>query len=66
MTSDRASAPHSSELRMVVRRADGTVHDHGVVDAYYRNPIKQAWWRLVGKPLANRRIRRSNRTTGRT
>ncbi|WP_393075349.1 hypothetical protein [Streptomyces sp. LN704] len=60
----RASVPHSSELRMVVTRADGTVHDHGVVDAHYRNPLKQAWWILVRRPLANRRIRVSNRTVG--
>lgn len=46
---------------MVVTRADGTRIDHGVVAAHYRNPIRQAWWQLVGRPLANRRIRKSNR-----
>lgn len=61
----RASVPHSSELRMTVIRADGTIHDHGVVDAHYRNPLKQGWWILVRRPLADRRIRRSNKTAGR-
>lgn len=53
--------PGRVELRMVVTRADGTVHDHGVVSAHYRNPLRQAWWTLVGQHLANRRIARSNR-----
>ncbi|MEU5596678.1 hypothetical protein [Streptomyces sp. NPDC020298] len=65
MSRSRANVPHSSELRMVIRRADGTMHDHGVVDAHYRNPFRQAWWLYVRRPLANRRIRRSNRTAGR-
>ncbi|MFJ4926807.1 hypothetical protein [Streptomyces sp. NPDC088736] len=60
----KARVPYASELSMVVTRADGTVHDHGVVDAHYRNPLKQAWWITVRRPLANRRIRRSNRTAG--
>ncbi|MGW2936052.1 hypothetical protein ACWDA7_30340 [Streptomyces sp. NPDC001156] len=57
----KADVPHSSELRMVVRRADGTVEDHGVVAAHYSSRWRAAWWRLVGQPLANRRIARSNR-----
>lgn len=65
MGEQRAEQASESVLRMVVTRADGTVHDHGVVSAHYKNPIKQAWWLLVGRPLADRRIRRSNRTTGR-
>lgn len=56
-----ATAPSEAELRMVVTRADGTVHDHGVVSAYYRNPAKRLWWRLIGAPRANRRIAKSNR-----
>ncbi len=55
-----AQVPSATELRMVVRRADGTVHDHGVVSAHYRNPIRQAWWDLIGRRLADRRIARSN------
>lgn len=61
MTQAGADAPHSSELRMIVRRADGTVEDHGVVAAHYSNPVQALWWHLVGRPLANRRIARSNR-----
>jgi hypothetical protein len=45
---------------MVVTRADGTVHDHGVVSAHYDNPARQLWWELVGRRLADRRIARSN------
>lgn len=46
---------------MVVRRVDGTVHDHGVVSAQYKSPGRQLWWQLVGRHLADRRIARSNR-----
>ncbi|MFJ8798518.1 hypothetical protein [Streptomyces sp. NPDC102487] len=61
MSSEQAAAPHSAEVRMVVRRADGTVEDHGIVSAHYSNPLRAAWWHLVGRPLANARIARSNR-----
>lgn len=64
MGEQHVDQPSEAELRMVVTRADGTVHDHGIVSAAYKNPIKQAWWLLVRKPLANRRIRRSNRERG--
>lgn len=63
MAEQQAQQPSEAVLRMVVTRADGTIHDHGIVAAHYKNPIRQAWWRYVGQPLANRRIRRSNRTT---
>ncbi|MFJ8006088.1 hypothetical protein [Streptomyces fagopyri] len=46
---------------MVVRRADGTVEDHGVVAAEYSSRWRQAWWQLVGRHRAARRIARSNR-----
>lgn len=36
------------------------VDDLGIVTAVYRNPVRQAIWRLVRKPLADRRIRRAN------
>lgn len=62
MAEQRAEQASEALLRMVVTRADGTIHDHGIVSAHYKSPIKQAWWRLIGKPLADRRIRRSNRT----
>lgn len=35
----------------------------GVVSAGYRNPVKNAWWRCVRAPLANRRIRRAGART---
>lgn len=53
--------PRRQTLSAVVTRADGTVIDVGVVAAAYRNPFKQLWWRLVGLPAANRRIRRANK-----
>lgn len=52
--------PTRSELRAVVIRADGRREDVGLIAAYYRNPIRRTWWRLVGRPLADRRIRRAN------
>ncbi|MFI5880810.1 hypothetical protein [Streptomyces sp. NPDC051554] len=61
MSRARVDVPHSSELRMVIKRADGTVEDHGVVAAQYSSPLRAAWWELVGRRLANRRIARSNR-----
>lgn len=61
MSGGRAQVPVSAELRMVITRVDGTVEDHGVVSAQYRNPLRQAWWNFVGRPLADRRIARSNR-----
>lgn len=61
MSRARADVPHSSELRMVITRADGTVEDHGVVAAHYTSSWRAAWWQVVGRPLANRRIARSNR-----
>lgn len=57
-----APVRESSELRAVVTRADGTVVDLGVISATYRNPLKQAVWTYVRKPLASRRIRRANRS----
>lgn len=65
MTDPRTDArvPSEATLRMVVTRADGTVHDHGIVSAYYRNPLKRWWWKHVGRPRADRRIAKSNRTT---
>jgi hypothetical protein len=56
--------PQFSELRMVIRRADGTVVDHGVVAARYASRWRQAWWQLVGRHRARRRIARSNRNRG--
>ena len=35
------------EMRARVIRADGTIEDLGLVGAYYRNPIRRAWFRLT-------------------
>lgn len=40
--------------------APPVVHDLGIVTAVYRDPVRRAVWRLVRKPLADRRIRRAN------
>jgi hypothetical protein len=32
----------------------------GVQSASYRNPLRQAWWRLAGEPRARRRARKAN------
>ncbi|MGW1525440.1 hypothetical protein [Streptomyces sp. NPDC002159] len=61
MSRVRANVPHSAELRMVVTRTDGTVEDQGVVNAQYSSRWRAAWWRWAGRPLADRRIARSNR-----
>jgi hypothetical protein len=33
--------------------------DLGTVAAAHRNPLKQRWWDLIGRPLAERRIRKA-------
>jgi hypothetical protein len=58
----QAEAYSTAEIRAVVIRADGTREDLGLIAAAYPDqPVKAAWWRLVGRPLADRRIRRTNR-----
>jgi hypothetical protein len=47
-------------LRHVVTRADGSVHDLGVVSYWSKNPLKMFRWKLVGEPAAKRRIRKFN------
>lgn len=46
---------------MVKTRVDGTQVDLGVVSADYEDPVRRLWWQLIGKPLADRRIRAENR-----
>lgn len=36
------------------------VHSLGTQSAAYRNPLRQAWWDLVGSRLAARRAARAN------
>ena len=61
MTDPAATVPASVTVDLVLVRADGTVHNLGVCSAHYTNPLKQAWWLLVGQHRANHRIRRANR-----
>jgi len=32
----------------------------GVTNASYRNPLRQMWWRIVRRHVANWRVRRAN------
>jgi len=41
--------PTRVEWHAVVTRADGSVEDHGVVSAYYRNPLRRLWYRVMRK-----------------
>lgn len=57
-----AEAYSTAEIRAVVIRADGTREDLGLIAAAYPDqPAKNLWWRLIGKPLADARIRRTNK-----
>ena len=60
-----ANADSDGEFRAVITRADGSVEDLGVVAATYKSPVKRLWWRMWGKPHADRRIDRANRTAAR-
>lgn len=54
-------APTFVEIHAKVIRADGTVDDLGIVNASYKSPWRQAYWRCVRKPLVDRRIRQANK-----
>lgn len=56
----QARQPTRAETRLVVTRANGDRVDLGVVSAYYRNPLRRLWWRLVREPAARRRIQQAN------
>lgn len=53
----------STEIRAVKILRDGTRVDLGLVSASYRNPLRRIYWRVIRKPLANRRIRKANTTS---
>lgn len=59
----RSHVVASTEIRAVKILQDGTEVDLGLVSAQYRNPFKQTYWRVIKRPLANRRIRKSNPTS---
>lgn len=39
--------PREAVIEAVIRRADGTVEDLGVVAYWHRNPLRRLWWRLT-------------------
>ena len=57
---ERTQAVSETSLSHVVTRADGTVMNLGVVSYWSKNPAKRLRWRLIGKPAADRRIRKFN------
>lgn len=52
--------PKRATIDAVITRADGTQVNLGVVDAYYKNPVKQWWWNTIGKRRAHLKIARAN------
>lgn len=40
-------------------------HDLGIQSAYYKDPVRQAWWFAVGQHLAANRARRANEEANR-
>ncbi len=62
-TTPLARQPTVTELHAVINRADGSVEDLGQIGGHYRNPIRQAWWRLVGQRRAEARIAAANQAT---
>lgn len=61
----RAKAESDQQFHAVITRADGSVEDLGVVAATYKSPFRRLWWRIHGKPRADQRIARANRSAAR-
>ena len=61
MSEHQAQAVQSITISHRIVRADGSVEELGVTNASFKNPLKQAWWTLVGSRLAERRIRKANK-----
>lgn len=57
-----AEARADVRLRAVITRADGTVQDLGLIGHQSRRLHRRLWWWCIGRLLAERRIRRANRT----
>lgn len=57
----QADALPDAELHLEIIRADGTRIPLGRAALITRNPVKQAWWNLVGSRLSRRRIEVANR-----
>lgn len=61
----RADAQPDAELHLEIIRADGTRTPLGRAALITRNPLKRAWWNLVGQRLSRRRIQAANRDAAR-
>lgn len=60
-----ADAQPDAELHLEIIRADGTRTPLGRAALITRNPLKRAWWNLVGQRLSRRRIQAANRDAAR-
>lgn len=65
MSVHSADIPADAELHLTIIRADGTRIPLGRAAVITRNPIKRAWWSLIGTRLASRRIHAANRDAAR-
>lgn len=61
----RADAQPDAELHLEIIRADGTCTPLGRAALITRNPLKRAWWNLVGARRSRRRIHAANRDAAR-
>ncbi|MGW7001410.1 hypothetical protein ACWGCW_00935 [Streptomyces sp. NPDC054933] len=62
MSDHRVKALTAVEVEHVITRADGTVERIGTAAYWHKNPLRRAWWRLVGERRTQRRIREANRS----
>ena len=53
------------EVEHVITRADGTIERVGTAAYWHKNPLRRAWWRLVGARRAQRQIRKANENAAR-
>lgn len=60
MEHDVSSAPRVTEVSAVIIRADGTVHDIGLIVHDDPRLHRRLWWRVVGKRRSERRIAAAN------
>lgn len=61
----RADAQPDAELHLEIIRADGTHIPLGRAALITRNPVKRAWWNLIGQRLSHRRNQAANRDAAR-
>lgn len=57
---ETSNVKHTVEVSAKVIRADGTVHDLGVIAAQHKSVLKRLHWRLFGHSQAQRRIAAAN------